>query len=93
MPLRQWECTTAEAHFLPLAPTLRAGTEGNGTGWQKVTLGDIFRKLFTTPSIWAYILMVVFSIVHWQPPACDGCDLHGGFCKRLFGNALCGHSV
>lgn len=50
-------------------PNIALAQKAMEQGGKKVTLGDIFRKLFTTPSIWAYILMVVFSIVHWQPPA------------------------
>ncbi len=40
--------------------------EQNG---KKIALSDILKKLFTTPTILAYLLMLLMSAVHWQFPS------------------------
>lgn len=55
--------------FFTFGPNLALAQKAMERKDQKVTLADVLRKLFTTPTIWAYILMLLLGALQWHLPA------------------------
>ncbi len=54
--------------FFTFGPNIALAQKAMERGDQKVTLAAILRKTFTTPTIWAYIIMLLLNALRWQLP-------------------------
>ena len=55
--------------FFTFGPNLALAQKAMERTGQKVTLIDVLRKLFTTPTICAYVFMLVMGALEWRLPA------------------------